>query len=134
MGRRGQQVGLVPQRFFEEQQPPPMQSYAQPAPPVAPDYPTGGYPAAAAPPPPAQPEAGGFEAVALGHYEAKGHGDVSFAAGQRLTVLPQAAPQSGWWLARLGEGPDATVGLVPGTYVQRVQEPPPFAGAAGAGL
>ena len=50
-------------------------------------------------------------------------------------MLPQTAPQSGWWLARVGDG---KVGLVPGTYVQRTgpaaaaSRPGPAASAAPA--
>ena len=40
-----------------------------------------------------------------------------------LTILPQEPPESGWWLARLGAGAASKVGLVPGTYLQRVATP-----------
>ena len=70
VGKLGEQEGLVPSAFLQPLQPEgaagPSES-ATPPPPVEPL-------------PPAQPSlTQGFQAVALGSYDAKGHGDLSFS-------------------------------------------------------
>jgi len=140
MARRGNQVGLIPENgYFESSRPGSALPPAATALPVVNEQ----LPLVMPPrPPPPQQQAGassdaqGFEAFALGRYDAKGHGDLSLAPNERVSVLPQAAPQSGWWLARVGEGGGAKVGLVPSTYIQRVGAPPsrPATPPTGAGV
>eukprot|EP00965_Chrysotila_dentata_P045817 1522825-Pleurochrysis_carterae.AAC.1 len=68
----------------------------------------------------------GFEAVALADFEAQDAAELSFKAGDWLTVLPTAAPD-GWRIGRRGK----REGLVPRTYVQEVEALSLAAGSVG---
>lgn len=65
--------------------------------------------------PPASSTASGQQVcTALYDYAAQAAGDLSFKAGDRITILERTADQNGWWTGSL----NGATGVFPGNYVQ----------------
>ena len=63
-----------------------------------------------------QPAILGAQAIALAAFQAEYEVELSFEAGEALTVLPQESPE-GWLMAKNANG---LVGLVPESYLDAV--------------
>ena len=90
--------------YYEEAYEAPASNYTQP--------PTGGF---ALPPPVPTAAPGSFKAKALYDYNGTHDYELSFAAGDTITVT-QEDPATGWWTGEC----NGKVGPFPGNYVERI--------------